>query len=72
MRTVEDAVEGRELWRCPRCWSGPLQAVAKTHGGTNLFCTTCHRCWRPDFGYLVEVNSNTCPGCDDRSRCRPR
>lgn len=74
MRTVEDAVQGAEAveWRCPRCWNGPLQAVATTSGGTNQFCTVCHRCWRPEFGYLVEVNSHACPGCDDPTLCRSR
>lgn len=73
MTTVEDAVFGGSVveWRCPRCWHAPLQPVVTASGGTNRLCTTCRRCWRSEFGYLVEVNSYACPGCDDRSRCRP-
>jgi hypothetical protein len=41
----------------------------ETVNGTNQFCTTCHRCWRREFGYLVEVNRYACSGCDDRTRC---
>jgi len=55
--------------RCPRCWSEPLRAV-ETTGGTNMLCTSCHRCWRVENGYLVEVNPYACSGCDDRSLCR--
>ena len=55
MTTVEDAVHGGNavVLRCPRCWHGPLQA--------DRLCTTCHRCWRAEFGYLVEVNSYALP-----------
>lgn len=55
---------------CPRCGHRSLQPVA-TACQTNLLCTTCHRCWTREFGYLIEVNRYTCPGCDDRTRCRP-
>ncbi|HVW35458.1 MAG TPA: hypothetical protein VHL53_23200 [Acidimicrobiia bacterium] len=37
----------------------------------NLWCSACHRCWAPEYGYLIEVNSHACPGCGDRTRCRP-
>jgi hypothetical protein len=55
---------------CPRCGSRSLQPVA-TPGQTKQFCTVCHRCWTQEFGYLIEVNRYACPGCDDRTRCRP-
>ena len=55
---------------CPRCGDSSLQPVAAV-GQTNLFCTTCHRCWVQEFGYLIEVNRYACSGCDDRTRCRP-
>ena len=55
---------------CPRCGGRSLHPVA-TAGQTNLLCATCHRCWTPEFGYLIEVNRYACPGCDDRTRCRP-
>lgn len=55
--------------RCPRCGSEPLQPV-RTAAGTNLYCGACRRCWAPEFRYLIEVNRYTCPGCDDRTRCR--
>jgi hypothetical protein len=29
--------------RCLRCWSEDLRPV-ESAGGTNLFCTGCHRC----------------------------
>jgi hypothetical protein len=55
--------------RCPRCWSERLRLV-ETAGATNLLCTSCHRCWRFEAGYLVEVNPLACSGCVDRSLCR--
>jgi len=57
--------------RCPRCWSEALRAVEPA-GGTNLLCTACHRCWRPEMGYLVEVNPYACSGCPARNICRAR
>lgn len=60
---------GRRARRCLRCGSERLRLV-ETAGGTNLFCTDCHRCWRPEDGYLVEVNPYACSGCVDRSLCR--
>jgi len=24
-----------------------------------------------EYRYLIEVNRYACPGCDDRTRCRP-
>jgi len=55
---------------CPRCGSRSLRP-ARAASRTNLFCTTCHRCWFVEQNYLVEVNRYACPGCDDRTRCRP-
>jgi hypothetical protein len=55
---------------CPRCGRRSLQAVSAA-GQINQFCTTCHRCWTQEFGYLIEVNRYACSGCDDRTRCRP-
>jgi hypothetical protein len=55
---------------CPRCGSPSLQPV-QTLNGVHLFCGVCHRCWTPEFRYLIEVNRYACPGCDDRTRCRP-
>jgi hypothetical protein len=57
--------------RCPRCWSERLRVVEPA-GGPNLFCTGCHRCWRPEAGYLVEVNPYACSGCAARNLCRAR
>ncbi|MEW6470899.1 MAG: hypothetical protein AB1679_01395 [Actinomycetota bacterium] len=57
--------------RCLRCWSEDLRPV-ESAGGTNLFCTGCHRCWRFEDGYLVEVNPYACSGCANRSLCRQR
>jgi len=61
------SVEGR---RCPRCGCASLHPV-ETVNGTNLFCAACRRCWSQEFHYLIEVNRYACPGCDDRTRCRP-
>jgi len=55
--------------RCPRCWSERLRLV-ETAYGANLFCTGCHRCWRLECGFLVEVNPLACSGCTDRGLCR--
>lgn len=57
--------------RCPRCWSDHLRPV-ESAGSTNLFCSGCHRCWRFEDGYLVEVNPYACSGCANRSLCRQR
>lgn len=56
--------------RCPRCGEESLRPVS-TANGPHLVCTTCHRCWSPEFGYLIEMNRYACPGCDDRLLCRP-
>jgi molybdenum cofactor biosynthesis enzyme MoaA len=74
METIGSPVRSRETGerRCHSCGGGPLRTVTTISGGENLFCTNCHRCWRPEFGYLLEVNTYACPGCDDRSRCRAR
>ena len=61
---------GAENRRCPRCGRTSLRPV-QTTDGTNLVCTTCHRCWYQEQSYLIEMNRYTCPGCDDRTRCRP-
>ena len=55
---------------CPRCGYRSLQPVV-TVDGTKQFCAGCHRCWFPEYGYLIEVNRLACSGCDDRTRCRP-
>ena len=57
--------------RCPRCWGEGLRAV-QSAGGMNLFCTACHRCWRLETGYLIEVNPYACSGCAARNLCRAR
>ena len=64
-------VAGPPARRCPRCWSERLRPVT-SGASTQLFCTGCHRCWRLEDGYLVEVNPYACPGCADRGLCLGR
>jgi hypothetical protein len=62
---------GTAARRCPRCWSERLRLV-ETAGAVNLLCTSCHRCWSLEAGYLIEVNPYACSGCADRDLCRAR
>lgn len=56
--------------RCPRCGGAALRPVATAGGsGENLLCLGCRRCWRPEDGYLVQVNPYACAGCPDRRFC---
>ena len=55
--------------RCPRCGGVHLRPVV-TAVSANLFCTGCHRCWRFEDGYLVEVNPYACSGCAERGVCQ--
>jgi hypothetical protein len=54
--------------RCPRCGGDHLHPVAGAGTG-NLLCLGCRRCWRPEQGYLIQVNPYACPGCPDRRYC---
>ena len=60
---------GAETRGCPRC-GGSLSQV-ETADQANLLCRTCHRCWHQEHGYLIEVNRYACPGCADRTLCKP-
>ena len=54
--------------RCPRCGHAGLRPVEDT-ADANLLCLECRRCWRPEEGYLVQVNPHACAGCPDRNFC---
>lgn len=46
---------------CPDCGSDAFHFVSDGEA-TNVVCTGCFACWRPELGYLSRVAVDTCPG----------
>ena len=76
-RTV--TVDGSEAgsggrWAPPGCLKcGPVELQPVFDGElTNFYCDLCGSCWHFEFGFVVPVHSETCPGCQLELVCRER
>lgn len=55
--------------QCPHCGGEQLRVVTDGES-SKLLCLQCRTCWRREQDGLVQVDSETCPGCPDRFFCR--